>query len=160
MKYLEQYIEEKIKIKILGELTTRECCEGDGLGVSLVIDGFEPGIEVWYADYSNWLEEQLEEKIEIIESKKENTNMINFTLEDFRNEVLSEMKDKPKAWRDGQFVFNYIDEKYNVARYVQFVDRVDCFYDDENINSFIVKCYEALKNNKNGDNFDMRSMIK
>jgi hypothetical protein len=160
MKYLEKYIEEKLKIKILGELTTRECCEGDGLGVSLVIDGFEPGIEVWYADYSNWLEEQLEEKIEIIESKKENTNMINFTLEDFRNEVLSEMKDKPKAWRDGQFVFNYIDEKYNVARYVQFVDRVDCFYDDENINSFIVKCYEALKNNKNGDNFDMRSMIK
>ena len=160
MKYLEKYIEEKLKIKILGELTTRECCEGDGLGVSLVIDGFEPGIEVWYADYSNWLEEQLEEKIEIIESKKENTNMINFTLEDFRNEVLSEMKDKPKAWRDGQFVFNYIDEKYNVARYVQFVDRVDCFYNDENINSFIVKCYEALKNNKNGDDFDMRSMIK
>ena len=61
MKYLEQYIEEKIKIKILGELTTRECCEGDGLGVSLVIDGYEPGIEVWYADYSNWLEEKLEE---------------------------------------------------------------------------------------------------
>ena len=156
MKYLEKYIEEKLKIKILGELTTRECCEGDGLGVSLVIDGFEPGLEVWYADYSNWLEE----KIEIIESKKENTNMINFTLEDFRNEVLSEMKHKPKAWRDGQFVFNYIDEKYNVARYVQFVDRVDCFYDDTNINSFIVKCYEALKNNKNGDDFDMRSMIK
>ena len=97
MKYLEKYIEEKLKIKILGELTTRECCEGDGLGVSLVIDGYEPGIEVWYADYSNWLEEQLEEKIEIIESKKENTNMadftlINLTLEDFRNEVLSEMK--------------------------------------------------------------------
>ena len=61
MKYLEQYIEEKIKIKVLGELTTRECCEGDGLGVSLVIDGYEPGIEIWYADYSNWLEEKLEE---------------------------------------------------------------------------------------------------
>jgi hypothetical protein len=29
--------------------------------VSLVIDGYEPGIEVWYADYSNWLEEKLEE---------------------------------------------------------------------------------------------------
>ena len=61
VKYLEQYIEEKIKIKILGELTTREWCEGDGLGVSLVIDGYEPGIEIWYADYSNWLEEKLEE---------------------------------------------------------------------------------------------------
>ena len=33
----------------------------DVLGVSLVIDGYEPGIEVWYADYSNWLEEKLEE---------------------------------------------------------------------------------------------------
>lgn len=30
MKYLEQYIEEKIKIKVLGELTTRECCEAMG----------------------------------------------------------------------------------------------------------------------------------
>lgn len=61
MKYLEQYIEEKIKIKILGELTIRESCEGESVGVSLVIDGYEPGIEVWYADYSNWLEEKLEE---------------------------------------------------------------------------------------------------
>lgn len=60
MKYLEQYIEEKIKIKILGELTTRDSVEGESVGVSLVIDGYEPGIEVWYADYSNWLEEKLE----------------------------------------------------------------------------------------------------
>ena len=35
MKYLEQYIEEKLRIKILGELTTTECADGDGLGVSL-----------------------------------------------------------------------------------------------------------------------------
>lgn len=60
MKYLEKYIEEKMRIKILGELTTRECYEGDGLGVSLVIDGYEPDIEIWYADYSNWLEEKIE----------------------------------------------------------------------------------------------------
>ena len=61
MKYLEQYIEEKIKIKSLVELTTRDSVEGESVGVSLVIDGYEPGIEVWYADYSNWLEEKLEE---------------------------------------------------------------------------------------------------
>lgn len=60
MKYLEQYIEEKMRIKILGELTTRECSEGDNVGVSLVIDGYEPGIEVWYVDYCNWLEKKLE----------------------------------------------------------------------------------------------------
>ena len=60
MKYLEQYIEEKIKIKILGELTTRDSCDGEAVGVSLVIDGYEPGIEVWYVDYCKWLEEKLE----------------------------------------------------------------------------------------------------
>ena len=44
------------------------------------------------------------------------------TFDVFRNEVLSAMNSKPKKWRDGQFVFNYIDEKYGVARSVQFID--------------------------------------
>ena len=60
MKYLEQFIEEKLKIKALGKLTTTESSSGEEVGVSLVIDGYEPGIEVWYADYSRWLEEKLE----------------------------------------------------------------------------------------------------
>lgn len=60
MKYLEKYLEEKMKIKILGELTTNESTEGDAVGVSLVIDDYEPGIEVWYADYARWLEEKIE----------------------------------------------------------------------------------------------------
>ena len=59
MKYLEQYIEEKMKIKVLGNLTTRESNSGEDVGVSLVIDGYEPGIEVWYADYCIWLEEKI-----------------------------------------------------------------------------------------------------
>ena len=59
MKYLEQYIEEKMKIKVLGKLTTRESNSGEEVGVSLVIDGYEPGIEVWYADYCSWLEEKI-----------------------------------------------------------------------------------------------------
>lgn len=59
MKYLEQYIEEKMKIKILGNLTTSESTSGEEVGVSLVIDGYEPGIEVWYADYCSWLEEKI-----------------------------------------------------------------------------------------------------
>ena len=61
MKYLEQYIEEKLKIKVLGHLTTRESNSGEEVGVSLVIDGYEPGIEVWYADYCIWLEKKIEE---------------------------------------------------------------------------------------------------
>lgn len=60
MKYLEQYIEEKLKIKVLGKLATRESNSGEEVGVSLVIDGYEPGIEVWYADYCSWLEEKIE----------------------------------------------------------------------------------------------------
>ena len=60
MKYLEKYLEEKLKIKILGELSVRSSVEGEDLGVSLVIDGYEPGIEVWWADYGTWLEEKFE----------------------------------------------------------------------------------------------------
>lgn len=74
------------------------------------------------------------------------------TLEEFRNEVLTAMSYKPKFWRDGQFVFNYINKNYRVARYVQFIDGIDCFYNDEKIDEFIVRCYETLmaaEENKN-----------
>jgi hypothetical protein len=70
---LEQFIEEKLKIKVLGKLTTTESSSGEEVGVSLVIDGYEPGIEVWYADYSRWLEE----KIEKLESQSQITTLIN-----------------------------------------------------------------------------------
>jgi hypothetical protein len=62
MKYLEKYLEEKLKIKILGELSVRSSVEGDDVGVSLVIDGYEPGIEVWWVDYASWLEEKIEKQ--------------------------------------------------------------------------------------------------
>ena len=61
MKYLKQYLEEKLKIKVLGKLTTAESSSGEEVGVSLVIDGYEPGIEVWYVDYCTWLEKKIEE---------------------------------------------------------------------------------------------------
>ena len=65
-------------------------------------------------------------------------------LNEFRADVLTAMKDKPKEWRDGQFVFNYINEVYGVARYVQFIDGIDCYYNDEKIDQFIDKCYVTL----------------
>ena len=65
-------------------------------------------------------------------------------LNEFRADILTAMKDKPKEWRDGQFVFNYINEVYGVARYVQFIDGIDCFYNDEKIDQFIDKCYVTL----------------
>lgn len=73
MKYLEQFIEEKMKIKALGNLTTTASSSGDEVGVSLVIDGYEPGIEVWYVDYCAWLEK----KIEKLESQSQITTLIN-----------------------------------------------------------------------------------
>ena len=53
------------------------------------------------------------------------------TYEELYEEVYGAMETKPEQWRKGQFVFNYIDSKYGVARQVQFVDHVDCFYNDE-----------------------------
>ena len=60
MKYLEKYLEEKIGIKILGELTVKSSDEGDDVGVKLIINGKETGFEVWYVDYTTWLEEKFE----------------------------------------------------------------------------------------------------
>lgn len=57
-----------------------------------------------------------------------------------KEEVMGALKNKPKGWRDGQFVFNYIDKYYGVARTVQFKDNIDCFYDDKYIDSFIEHC--------------------
>lgn len=57
--------------------------------------------------------------------------------EDFKKEIDEAIRTKPKNWRDGQAVFNYIDDNYGVARDVQFKDNVDCFYDDRWIKSFI-----------------------
>lgn len=60
MKYLEKYLEEKIGIKILGELTVKSSFEGDDVGVRLIINGRGTGFEVKYVDYATWLEEKFE----------------------------------------------------------------------------------------------------
>lgn len=57
---------------------------------------------------------------------------------DLKERVVYHLKyNKPRKWRDGQFVFNYIDCIYGVARAVQYQDGVDCFYDDTQIDEFI-----------------------
>lgn len=66
------------------------------------------------------------------------------TYNDFITEIWSNVDICPKEWRKGQKVFNVIDRLYgNVARDVQFIDGVDCFYDDSNetISLFIDKCW-------------------
>lgn len=72
------------------------------------------------------------------------------TKEELKKEIEeAAIENKPKNWRKGQFVFNYIDAVYNVARDVQFIDRVDCFYIDELIDDFIEKATERINQNNN-----------
>lgn len=65
--------------------------------------------------------------------------------EDLKKEIDEMIKSKPSNWRDGQFVFNYINAEYGVARDVQFIDGVDCFFMDSKIDEFIEKCAERIK---------------
>ena len=68
------------------------------------------------------------------------------TFGDFKNEIDHVIENKPKNWRKGQAVFNYIDSKYDVARAVQFEDKVDCFYTDDKIDEFLQKAYKRIIN--------------
>ena len=68
------------------------------------------------------------------------------TFEELKSEVITAMENKSKQWRKGQFVFNYIDATYGVARAVQFGEGVDCFYRDEEIDNFIAKSVEKINN--------------
>ena len=200
MKYLEKYLEEKMKIKVLDNLTLNGSDEGDSVGVSLVIDGYEPGIEVWYADYAKFLEEEIEllntrlaaeqtitfgmemklesddrledflsdsveagmkcQDVELIPNKIDRREIkikesADITLEDFKREVMEAMKNKPDQWRMGQFVFNYIEENYcGVGRYVQFIEGVDCYYDDKKIDEFISISHKNLGKDINDINFN------
>lgn len=62
MKYFKEFLAYKFKIQPLGELTSEEIFSSDGelIGESVVIDGYEIGLQVWYADYAQWLEEKIE----------------------------------------------------------------------------------------------------
>lgn len=67
----------------------------------------------------------------------------NMEFTKFRQEIIDFATTRcPTEWRRGQAVFNYIDQKYNVARSVQFIDGVDCFYNDEVIDQFILLSYK------------------
>ena len=206
MKYLEKYLEEKMKIKVLGNLTLNGSNEGDFVGVSLVIDGYEPGIEVWYADYAKFLEEEIEllntrlaaeqtitfgmemklkpenrledfisdsveagqkrQEVELIPNEIDRREIklkgsADMKLEEFKREVMAAMKNKPDQWRDGQFVFNYIEENYcGLGRYVQFIEGVDCYYDDKKIDEFISICHKNLGKDINDINFNNIALNK
>ena len=60
MKYFKEFLAEQYKIQPLGELTSNEIFSSDQelIGESVVIDGFEIGLHVWYVDYATWLEKR------------------------------------------------------------------------------------------------------
>lgn len=63
---------------------------------------------------------------------------------------------RPSHIRKGQYIFNWIDEHYqikvhsepnlyiSIAREVQFVDKIDCFYDDSKIDAFLDACIKRI----------------
>ena len=66
MIYLTQYLEEKLKIKPLGTVSTEDYEESPcvPVGETLIIDGINTGIVIWYVDYMVWLEEKYSRMIE------------------------------------------------------------------------------------------------
>lgn len=47
--------------------------------------------------------------------------------------------------RRGQATFNAVESDYGkIARFVQFVKGVDCFYDNKQIDAFLEACYKYL----------------
>ncbi len=63
---------------------------------------------------------------------------------------------RPNHIRKGQYIFNWIDQHYqnkvysepnlyiSIAREVQFIDKIDCFYDDSKIDEFLDACLNRI----------------
>lgn len=60
MKYIEKYLETVVKIKPLGELTTKDDELNGMSGEMVYIDGKCSDIFISHADYANWLEKKAE----------------------------------------------------------------------------------------------------
>ena len=63
-------------------------------------------------------------------------NMEKITIKELKELIYS--VPIPTHWRHGQFVFNRVEALFGrVAREVQFLDHIDCFYDDTKIDRFL-----------------------
>lgn len=62
MKYIEEYLMEKVRIKPLGilKLIDEDIEPCTPIGKRVVIDDIETDIVIWYADYCMWLEKKYE----------------------------------------------------------------------------------------------------
>ena len=71
-----------------------------------------------------------------------NFRLESLSFEEFRDKILEKVNDAPIFWRRGQAVFNVIDSMFpGLAREVQFEEKIDCFYDDSEVDSFITASY-------------------
>lgn len=74
-----------------------------------------------------------------------------------KQELLAEIRlnKRPSHIRKGQYIFNWIDQHFqipeqfnfknsSIAREVQFVDKIDCFYDDSKIDKFLDACVKRI----------------
>lgn len=64
---------------------------------------------------------------------------------EFELPIWNEVNKRPSFIRRGQAVFNATEEIYGVAREVQFKDRIDCFYDDSQIEAFLDAAYNIYR---------------
>ena len=133
--------------------TLKQVLESYGLTKDLLSDErFEKFVDVlqWWIvnEYSGEVDNYLEWKYQKIndDNNKNNTNMK--TFEELKNEVMTEAQNRPSYIRLGQFVFNYIDSIYGVARQVQFDDKVDCYYLDKNIDEFLICALKRINEKK------------
>jgi len=66
----------------------------------------------------------------------------NMKYKEFVKQIWDAVEECPDNWRKGQKVFNVMETLYgDVARQVQFINKVDCFYDDKQIEPFIDQCW-------------------
>lgn len=70
-------------------------------------------------------------------------------MQEFFTEVTSwASTERPRTWRYGQAVFNYVETAYGVSRKVQYRDRIDCFYDDNQVGPFIQSAWKWIEEAK------------
>lgn len=70
--------------------------------------------------------------------------MEKITLKQLTEELNKALETKHDCIRKGQFVFNYMESTYGVAREVQFKDKIDCFYNDSMILAFVIACLRRI----------------
>ena len=106
MKYIEEYLNDVIKVKPLGKLTTKDDELNGMSGEMVYIDGKCSDIFISHADYANWLEKQSEQRP--IDYNKELKKCRENPLYFFDKYVKLKLK-KPVEWsEEDETEFNHV----------------------------------------------------